>query len=508
MTTKPTFQHATVTAIVGLATGLGLASCIRETSVLRDDHCANQSGDAWCAERHEGERPLCVLGTCGPTLAQDGCVAERPADDACYSPCGNSMSITEDASCIPDEATGDASSTGDTDGSSDSSGTTGSSPCVVDDDCTGAAAPFCGLDGDCVDCGGLEPSMADGACESLDAATPVCGADGCVECTTGNTVLCDGDTPFCDDDTNTCTGCSEHAQCGDAACNMFTGVCLPAGAVVHVGGPTPDFIDIASAISNVPVSGQSTVIVHQGSYNAIVTVNGGRTIALLANAGDLPVWEPDVSDASQLNVGNGTVLVDGIQLSGNGSTENPAVTVSGGQAWFDRSRVINNFGGGLSAAAMAELVLRNCFIGNGTIGANGVTVDGSSAMVLYTSLGAGFDNFGDVFALECIDPMDVVVRNSFLVSLDDASSEISCPAAEVSYTASEQEILGTGNQMLGEVAVDWFINIDAGDFHLDNPPRQVATTALRQAGDPPVDIDGNPRVDLGSMGFAGADANR
>ena len=215
-----------VTAIVstGFALGIGLASCAPQPEeALRDDHCANQNGDAWCAERHaDGSRPFCARGSCGDTPEHDGCVEARPEDDACYSPCGGGLSLPEDASCL-DGGTNGGTETGTTGSETgiDEGSTTGPIPCEGNDDCPDSAAPFCEpASGECVPCEGTDdPDMA---CASLDPSRPVCVESSCVQCTAEVSSACTGDTPVCDDATNTCvaaTQCQTDSQCSGYDCN-------------------------------------------------------------------------------------------------------------------------------------------------------------------------------------------------------------------------------------------------------------------------------------------------
>jgi hypothetical protein len=478
-------------------------------------HCGNNEGDAYCAEQFsDGSRPYCELGagSCISSNAQLGCVAERPADE-CYSPCGGRSAIDENGACVMVEDSSSGTSSGGTEteessGSSESSSTTGPMPCETNDDCADGGAPFCEpASGECVTCDQTEDG--DAACAELDPAAPVCLGDACVQCTAAAPEACTNPTPVCDDATNTCVPCTAHDQCGEAACNLYTGACLPGDAVVHVGGATPDFATLELAVASFVGDGaEGTVIVHAGpSYDESVTVDANRVLAFLAADGDVPQWiESAVGDLPQLAVTEGsTVLMDGMQLSSNSSSMTPALRVTGGRAWLDRSRIVQNTGGGILAETGAELTLRNCFVGDGTNGANGLTVDGAAADVVYSSLGAGVDNFEDVFPVFCNGAVDVSIRNSLLVSFDNPV-ELSCGTAMVTNTASESLIPGTGNVALGDVGATWFVDIDTGNFHLDTPPAILASTAQWNTGDPPTDIDGDLRpTDDGSPDYAGAD---
>lgn len=496
-------------ALIGLGMGLGLG-CL--TSRPDPNHCANLEGDRTCAERYPGELAFCTA--CVFTAANDGCVAERPEDGSCYSPCGDGTRFDEDASCLGagssssgEESTETGGTTFGTDTGSGSgeSSTTGPMPCVSDEECTNAAAPFCEpVSGECVACDGVEDP--DAACAGEDPAAPLCVGGTCVQCTAAAPEACTGKTPVCDEETNTCVPCTAHAECaGGAACNLYIGACLPAGAVVHVG-PGQTFGTLGEAISSFGAGAEGTIVVHQADYNEAATVDDGRTLAFLAveiGAGvEPPRWILAGGGSPQLTVTAGaTVLMDGIQLSGNASTTEPGLRVDGGRAWVDRGRIVGNDGGAIVAQAGAELVLRNCFVGGDVSDRNALEMDGAMATVLYSTLGAGF---GDAAALVCNPTSTVEVRNSLLVARTDAN-ELQCSRASVEHSAAEAD-LGATNTTLGTMATTWFADFGGGDFHLAAVPVTVGNTAEWQDGDPTVDIDSEPRPAVdGVPDVAGAD---
>ncbi|MEM9456661.1 MAG: hypothetical protein AAGF11_20955 [Myxococcota bacterium] len=491
----------------GLVVGLAAYGC--RFSELDPYHCSNNDGDAYCAEQFpDGSRPYCELGISG-CISDDnklGCLTAQPTTE-CYSPCGNRLPIADDATCVEEEeesssANGSSDSgttdTGETD-TNPGTTTTGPMPCVGNEDCTDAGAPFCEpMSGDCVTCGGAP----DGACAGLDPTAPLCVEDQCVQCTAAVPDACTGDTPVCDEMANTCVPCTEHGQCGDAACNLFTGACLPADAVARVG-PGQEHTTLGDALGTFGPGAEGTIIVHAGNYNESITVGGGRVLAFLANPGDLPEWTRTAGDdAPTLVVTDGTVLMDGLQLSGNDSTMDPGLRVDGGRAWIDRGRIVVNQGGGIVAQNAAELVLRNCFVG-GVIDTTALDVQGATANVLYSTLGA---SLGNTRALACDAPSAVAVRNSLIVSRD-AAPETMCASLDASNTASEVLLDGQGNIALGDMDTAWFSDFNAGDFHLATAPFSIAGAAQWQTGDPAIDIDGDPRPSTdGAMDAAGADA--
>ena len=407
----------------------------------------------------------------------------------------------------PGTGTGSESGTTDSGETVTSTGETSGLECTGDEECTDESRPFCGAGGECVTCEGLPDG--DGACAARDGAHPLCEGGECVACTAERPEACEGTTPVCEEATNECVGCSAHEQCGEAACNFYTGGCLPGDAVVHVG-PLEEYTELVAAVGAFPEEGaEVTIIVHQANYDEEVVVDGGRVVAFLANGGAVPRWLQGSGGSPQLTVtGGATVVMEGLQLSGN--ADDVGLRVDGGRAWVDRGRIVQNAGGGVvvenvAGENVADVTLRNCFVGDGTNGEHGLLVNGASANVLFTTLGVGVDNFADVFPVRCTGAVDVTIRNSLLVSFDN-DSEISCSTAMVSNTASEALIPGVGNRMLGPIAADWFVGIDTGDFHLDNPPAMLDTAAVWNTGDPVTDIDGNPRpVVDGTADYAGAD---
>lgn len=492
-----------VRPLLYVALGLSSFACVDVTTRANLDHCTFNEGDRYCAEMF-ADRPYCTQGQNECSSGERyGCVAEVMPE--CHRPCG---ALDEDE-CVTgasstgtetDVSTGGESSSG-SDGGSDSS-TTGPAPCVSNEGCPDPLAPFCEeASGECVRCD--QADDPDGACAELDPAAPLCVDGTCVQCTPENPATCIGETPVCDGTTNTCVPCTAHDQCGEAACNLFTGACLPTDAVMRVG-PGQPFATIAAALATVPARGEGTLVVHAGppDYNEAVTVGGGRTIGFLAadiGAGaEPPRWVRTSGAEPQLTVGAGsTVLLDGLALTGNLSAVVPGLRINGGQAWVDRSRVVQNTGGGIVAENNAELVLRNCFVGGGTE-AIGVEVIDSTASVLYTTVTA--NTFMQTPAFGCTTPIAVDIRNSIVVSQGGASpDELACAAAVVEQSATEATV--------GAFNIGWFPNYNAGDFSLSaSGAATFADIAEWTTGDPPTDIEGDPRPAVdGSPDHAGAD---
>lgn len=239
-----------------------------------------------------------------------------------------------------------------------------------------------------------------------------------------------------------------------------------------------------------------------GSYDENVVLGAGDVVAIIAAPGELPVIGGDDGNANPtIDVSGGAVLyLQGVEVSGNGGV---GVRASGGDAWLDRSRVVDNSGGGLIVEGAAYATVRNCFVGGNTDDVVALDVTDSNADVLYSTLLTGIE-FEDVATLQCTGVTDVTVRNS-IVAMVGSEPEIDCTGVDVTYTATESGFAGTGNVMVSSVMPAWFVNLTS-DFHLTTPPDAILDAAEWQTGDPLVDIDGELRpTENGTADVAGAD---
>jgi len=510
--------------LIGLVAGIslaGAASCSPTRS--NEGHCAVREGDAFCADKYGDERRFCARGTSECELdAEDGCVAARPVDDACYSPCGGGTSIEEDADCegiaetgtdattlttsmsdtTPTDTTEDptvssmsASSTeteSETEVTSETDPTTGPVGCMSSEECTDAANPVC-VDEVCSPC--TAATDGDAACEEKNAGAPACRDDGeCVQCTPSNPSACGDVTPICGE-ASACVGCTEHEQCAAGACELDTGACFDEGCTVEVN-PGDDIEEEA-------LDG-CVLHIHAGAYAQSVTLSGVKVALLGAGDGDAIIGGELGNSTPSLRVLAGaTVYVEGLLINGNDGG-GLGVEVNDALVWMDRTQVVANTGGGIALSNGADAAVRNCFVGGNVINdVAALDIDGATADILYSTLIAA-DQFGDGAALRCVANEAPSIRNSVLAMIG-APSEIQCASANITYSASETLQPGTGNVMLPSVMPAWFDSL-TDDFHLDMPPAAIATAAEWQAGDPAVDIDGEPRPDVvGTVDVAGAD---
>lgn len=488
--------------VLGLIAGLGAgASCWRPA----DGHCGNLDGDLTCSERGGGRY-------CDACQADaDGCTDVMPPEGCHFAGApGTSTSGVESTSS---EASTSPMSADSSTGSS--STMTVPLDCVGDEDCPDPATPFCAPGGTCVACDGAPDP--DAACAGLDPGLPHCDRGACVECSAAAPEACPADTPAChegacvqcthemqqacsatsmgcDDATNTCVPCTAHAQCaGGAACNLFTNECLPANVVVHVG-QGQRFATLEQALSSVVKEPAATIVVHEGTYSEALLVSTDTVVAFLADANAEVVWT--TIENPQLNVTAGTVLLDGIDFVG-GST-GWTLLVDQARAWVDRARIGPAALGLRVNGPLGDLRLRNCMIG--TTDQPGVRVlNGASAQILYSTL-VRTGNAGGA-AMDC--PMAVTsveLRNSIVLAMGGvAGGELACPQAV--------ELDNVREALVGELDPLWFVDIANDDLHLsDAGAATFADLGVWRSGDPPVDIDDEPRPLMdGAPDHPGAD---
>ena len=490
--------------------GAWLGACVDHAN---PEHCANASGDATCAARYpDGSKPYCELGSCAPMVA-DGCV-EDPPEPSCAAPCGDATTGGDDCNAGTSSSTlstsADTSSsstigTVDTSSSGESSSSTG--PMCMDDAGCAGATPFC-RDGACVSCS--DTRDPDAACLAHDPDAPLCFEDACVQCTAENLGICSGTVPICDVDTNTCVGCTRHEECPDSACHFEDGSCLPSDRVWWVDGDAScagtgtmaaPFCAIDDALAEISQSSRGTIRIAPASdpYTGALTIDGNRIVALMA-------WEPGLpeltaSGASTLTIESATVYVQRLRFQTNASA--PAITADAAVVWIDRSEIVLNQGGGITAAGDGTLHLRDSVIGAGGTGLadrQALLADGATFDVVASTI-AGND--GNGFAsVRCIGGGGGSIRASIVVALDSPS--ISCTGIDVSDSAVDTN-LGGGNTMLGMFDAGWFVDPAQGDFHLaaGTPFEDIG---VWMEGDLALDLDGDPRGGRdGAIDFAGAD---
>lgn len=481
--------------------------CAPETTRTPDlSYCGHNEGDAFCAEV-DPAAPFCVgvSGACLEASGIDithpnGCVSDMPAQE-CREACG----VGNSDACL-DPTVGEASSTS-SGGETETSGTTvepdtdteepsttTGPECSEDMPCADEAAPFC-VDGMCSTCDAVVEQTSDEACAELDSDLPLCVGTACVQCTAEDTSACGGETPLCDEENNTCVRCSFHEECEDLglrACNIATGACFSGDAAnvseVNAGSNGA----IQAAIGAVADGAEHTILLTGGGGNHTVTVDGGKTIAIVSDGSTERVVQGSTGNPTVTVTGAGsTVYLHRLALTLNGDDVGISAEASG-VLYADSTRVAQNSGGGIELAAGTSGFLRNCMVGGA---ADAVTIDASSATVefLYSSVLGGL---GDADGFVCSSGINISIRNS-IITTRGSTPALGCAGADVSNTAIEN----TG-------MTSWFSDYNGGDAHLEAAGQtEFADVAVWEQGDPPFDFDGDDRPNIdGATDFAGADA--
>lgn len=518
------------TIFLGACAGFSLASCVQTSTVLNPNHCANQSGDSWCGEQYpDGSRAYCARGSCDPS--PDGCVVERPLEDACYSPCGNGLSADESPpDCIgvgSDSTSGDAGdgvmtmddtvadtmadTLGDTDdtttdgpGDTDSTSTGVVLDCQEDVDCAANDQRIFCIDNTCVDCS--QTDSPDASCQDADSDAPICDTDGnCVTCLPSNNAGCDDQTPICDAGTSQCRACLAHSDCPDSACKIplgtggtpddDEGACFSPDSVLE----PIDISELDQAVLN-NVVGEAVIQINAGeaSVNFDGTFDGNRDLAILVvGNGAVPQWQRTIApDAPTLTISdNASVWIEGLGFETNNANGDAAIDVNSARLYLQRARVVENDGGAITIANGGSAAIENSFLGGDVSDTAVVSSATGNVRISYSTLAGGF---GSATAITCGNA-DAVEVNDSILATRGVGPVLACVPAEVVTSATEPS-LDTG----------WFIDFSTGDFHLAKMGVDQFGAAEGIAewndGDPTTDIDGDLRPNVnGTADVAGAD---
>lgn len=409
-------------------------------------------------------------------------------------------------------------------------GTTSSGECTEDglDPGCPVDAPYCVM-GSCVSC---TPSSGATSCQELEPDKPLCHqvAGICVTCLPDQTDHCPHTEPFCDN-SFACSGCTEHSQCPDSACDIEHGTCFATSRVFWVDNGNPDcpgagtqanpYCTIKSALDEIVVPGSAEHELHsEGVVNVVRTATPytenvalatgeGKRIALIGvgspapmirdqthavNGGRHSIYVSNMSLSHNLESGlrssiRGRIWVDDTVITGNAVG---VIVTNGGRVRMRRVRILGNEGHGVDMTDEGRLYLESSIVGN-----NGDALEqtaalhadtGSSFEVVYSTLASNSGALAS--SVRCLAEAGGSVRNSIV--LGATLDTIDCASATFHHSFVDTQIEGEGVVVASEYDEGWFVNVGNGIFRptSGSPFRDVAAWEL---GDPLHDLAGAVR---------------
>lgn len=454
---------------------------------------------------------------------------------------------TADATAPTTEPSSTSSSVDDTTTTTDDT-TTGPGTCaeaaLPDDWCLAAdvALPYCDLDGGvCVAC------LDDLGC----GVGQVCDPDThtCVECVAADDCI-NPEKPACDPDTHTC-GCDEHSQCPATACDLEVRTCFPGaqteivwssaatGSMCRDTEPACTMMDPCCSVSKAlakAVSLASDYVVirvlpgQDGVHDAVeftpetankrIAVLGWPEATLESLVGGAPVLY--INAPTRVYAARLTLRSGGVSTAGAGVS-----CFSGNGAWADDVTVDPlPFGVGFFANACPMQVRRSSVRG----AEGGVWLAGDATGRFVDTIVAHPSEYGlraysgadielvfstvvestgvDRRLLQCTGVgSSITARNSLLFAVPELGSN-DCPGSTATHSVvTGDTLIGPGSSTIDDADVqNLFVSYPTGNLHILPGAVVLSGKALREPGDPPVDIDGDPRPLLvGGMDWAGAD---
>ncbi len=402
-----------------------------------------------------------------------------------------------------------------------------------------AATPFC-ENKMCVACSGAaEPDVA---CAGVSEDTPVCGPEGCVECTTESKALCVGNKPVCGPD-NTCGACTMHADCPDSACNLETGACFLPDYVIYVDRAMPcdvgmgtidaPFCKISEAFGKMAedVTLGWTIKIRSGNYIEEPLVVPDGSVVVLSRWGETAPRIRAVDDSSNtLTIQNGTTaFLDNLAFSSN--TDYNGVVCAGAKVFADnvrfasnkiqgyestdcdstinRSVIYSNFGGGIASYGAGTTRIWNSFIsanGHQTLGEFGGlrSAQGNEMHVVYSTVINNLSKMG-ASSLECVDAGPTEVRNSVIIGF--VAPSVDCPTVTFETSAIDEGAMdGDTNLPATKADIALFFEPETMGVYLALAGSALEALAVWKDGDPTTDYNGTARANMdGAADHAGAD---
>ena len=327
----------------------------------------------------------------------------------------------------------------------------------------------------------------------------------CVQCTVEDAAACVGTTPVCGTD-NTCGGCSKHSDCASAAC-LPDGAC---GSDTNVAYVAPTGTDNGECTKAVPCTKVAKALATMrpfvklsGVTDEAVTVEGGRQVSFLADAGakltrssggaivtvkdsgtSLKVYDLSISDAPNNASGYGVLVPAGsgapsVSLVRAALLNNPGggISATGGSITVAQSTISGNQGGGISAMNATFDITNNFIYRNGnstgtttgginlsssaaggnrlelnTIVDNEISASTTSSGGLVCDI-AGFSASNNIIARNFVNRSAVVANANTIGQCMHLSSKVVTDLAELKFAAPDMPPFNY-HLMAGSTAID------------------------------------------------------
>lgn len=413
--------------------------------------------------------------------------------------------ISEVGGVLSETTSGDLFPTDESSASSSASGDVESFECQDD-------RIFLLLGDECVPCD--RAADPDEACAERFPTHPLCADGECRQCRPGLSGACGGDAPACGSDFR-CRPCSFHSECPESACHIAEGRCFSPGVVVYVdpeasrcpgfgtGTPEVPSCTFESAVATIPAGEEGVIVIQRpgSARGGPWLLDGNRTVAVIARNSNRVAAGPDFAsdDSAAVEVARATLYLDGVVVEAPNGT---GVAIgSDSRVVLDNTMISAGEAVGVDNGASA--VLRNVFLHTDR---RALRVDGE-VVLLYSSV------FGlPEQSVLCGEAGHLEVRNAtFLAEEDYHDDWLDCGSLAVSFSVMELDVddLGVGNVVI-QHEDHWY---EASASYAEISPRLtsdgnelVQGVAVWRDGDPPLDIDGDPRPTRpGSSDYAGCD---
>lgn len=394
------------------------------------------------------------------------------------------------------------------------------------------------------------PTARDENCLELDAqpsgycsdshdcfgAAAICdpSSHACVQCTSAETSACTGSAPVCGTD-HVCRGCTAHSQCPSSVC-LPGGSCGDESMVAYVENNGIDS-NICSrllpckSVMRALATNLPYIKLH-GIIDEAVSINGGRVVTFLADPGSkltrrtgigailtvqddrtsLSIYDLEISDAPNNPSGIGCVIppasgAPSLTLIRSKISNNPGggISAAAGALTVSQSVVSGNAGGGISISGGSFVIVGNVFFNNGWVlsSVGGVlvnTVANFNNRLEFNSFSQNLSQNGTGPAVQCVAGPFTARNNIMLDNHTPSSVDQVGGTCSHSYSIMHPGAVPIG---VGNMASDpLLVTPTVGDLHIrpDSPARNAADPNSELSGIASHDIDGDIRVSPADIG--------